>query len=93
MTTTLVLFIYFFFPVIKFAIGMFTYVAHFDRKVGIFLQSCFSSHIAKSRTRSKQGRTVFSGIARAIAYGPDTGIFSVVLQGKRARGRTGHMIN
>ena len=35
----------------------------------------------------------FSGPARAIAYGPHTGNFSMVLQWKRARGRTGHMIN
>ena len=34
----------------------------------------------------------FSGPARAITYGPHTGIFSIVLQWKRARGRTGHII-
>ena len=34
----------------------------------------------------------FSGPARAIAYGPHTGIFSIVLHWKRARGRTDHMI-
>ena len=33
-----------------------------------------SSHLAKSRTRSYQVWTAFSGPARAIAYGPHTGI-------------------
>ena len=30
-------FVFVFFRVIKFAIGIFTYVAHFDRKVGIYI--------------------------------------------------------
>ena len=37
-------------------------------------------------------RTAFSGPARAITYGPHTGIFSILFQWKRARGRTGHII-
>ena len=34
----------------------------------------------EGRTRSWQVRTAFSGPASAIAYGPHTGIFSIVLQ-------------
>ena len=40
----------------------------------------------------KLGRTVFSGLARANAYGPYTGLSSMVLQRKPSQGRTGHMI-
>ena len=53
----------------------------------ILQQSRFSSHLAKCLAILK-GRT-----ARAIVYGPHTGIFLTVLEWKRARGRTGHMIN
>ena len=35
----------------------------------------------------------FSAPARANAYGPPTGLSSMVLQRKRLQGRTGHMIN
>ena len=46
----------------------------------------------EGRTRSLKGQTAFSGPARTIAYGPHRGIFSIVLQWKRAQGRTGHII-
>ena len=36
---------------------------------------------------------LFLGPARANAYGPHTGLSSMVLQRKRSQGRTGHMIN
>ena len=35
---------------------------------------------------------LFSGPARANAYGPHTGLSSMVLQRKRSQGRTGHII-
>ena len=35
----------------------------------------------------------FSGPARANAYGPHTGLLSMVLQRKRLQGRTGHITN
>ena len=35
---------------------------------------------------------LFSGPARANAYGPHTRLSSMVLQRKRSQGRTGHMI-
>ena len=44
------------------------------------------------RDPSRARRTAFSGPACAIAYGPRTGIFSIVLLRKCAQGRMGHMI-
>ena len=46
----------------------------------------------EGRTRAQHSRAAFSGPASAIAYGPHTWIFSIVLRWKCARGRTGHMI-
>ena len=65
-----------------------------SNKVVLVRISCalFIKSPYEGRTRSLQVRTAFSGPARAIAYGPHTGIFSIVLQWKRARGRTGHII-
>ena len=57
-------------------IGMFTYVAHFDRKVGIYIATKlfqFASRKEPYAIRSWQGRTAFSGPACAIAYGPHRG--------------------
>ena len=58
---------------------MFTYVAYFDRKVGIYMATkLFPFAFRKELYAILAGRKGFSGPARAIAYGPHTGIFSIV---------------
>ena len=58
---------------------MFTYVAHFDRKVGIYIATKLFQ-VTSWKEPSNPSRTAFSGAARAVAFGPRTGIFSTVLQ-------------
>ena len=61
---------------------MFTYVAHFNRKVGIYIATKLFQFTSRKEP-SNPSRT--NGPARAIAYGPHTGIFSKFCN-KSARG-------
>ena len=62
-----------------------------DRQPSILSYDQFGDKFAGSF--NTRGRTAFSGSACANAYGPHTGLSSMVLQRKRLQGRTGHMIN
>ena len=58
---------------------MFTYVAHLDRKVGKSWDLC-SNKVVLVRIAQRAVRDSSRvGLFRAIAYGPHTGIFSIVL--------------
>ena len=78
--------------VIKFAIGMFTYVAHFDRKVGIYRAKKWFQFASRKELYAiliGLDGTAFSGPARAIAYGPHTGIFFNIFAVKARAGPYG----
>ena len=61
--------------VIKFALGMFTYIAHFDQKVGIYIATkLFQFASRKELYAILAGPDVFSGPGRAIACSHHIGI-------------------
>ena len=64
---------------------MFTYAAHFDRKGGIYIATnLFQFASLKEPYVTLAGPDGF--------FRPHTGIFLIVLQWQRARGRTGYMM-
>ena len=86
---------FFFFRVIKFAIGMFTYVAHFDRKVGIYIVTKFFHFASRKEPNANiAGPDVFFRPCLChrvrLSYGDFLNSFAMK---SRARGRTGHVIN
>ena len=94
---TTVLFLFFFFPCNQIQ------NVHLPRSVwpkSWDLHSCFSSHLTRAIDKIPiwglyvilAGLASFFWPRRVITYSPHTGIFSIVLQWKRAQGRMGHMI-